>query len=176
MLIQNYGRYWSANRVFWGYAGVQGTLLGVPHSGEKSIVDFRDQRAVYVLYDNLRPIYVGQAGGKNEARLFGRLRKHRKDHLAGRWDTFSWFGVIPVTKRGKKLRKNYRIKPGSGIALNHIEAILITAMEPVLNRQGGKFGRAREYLQFDDEHLPDDLQTTANEILDRLERLERRAK
>ena len=62
MLIRNYGLYWSEEKVFWGYPKVQGTLLGVPRGAITSKpVDFRDQISVYVLYDDYRPVYVGQS-------------------------------------------------------------------------------------------------------------------
>jgi len=41
--------------------------------------------------------------------------------------------------------------PEIGDVLNHIEAILIAAAEPIHNRQGGRFGdKVQKYLQFID--------------------------
>ena len=177
MLIRNYGLFWSEAKVFWGRPNSEGTLLGVPRRLITSLpVDFRQQIGIYVLYDNYRSVNVGQAGAGVNSNLFSRLKDHRTDHLAGRWDMFSWFGVVPVNDVNKKLRQNFRINPKLEDVLDHIEAILITAMEPVLNRQGGKFGDAEEYLQYDDKRLPDDLGTIANQILDRLGKLERAKK
>ena len=172
MLIRNYGLYWSPKKVFWGYPGVEGTLFGVPRrSRTTSATDFRDQIAVYVLCQEFRPIYVGQTGTGN-ARLFRRLRAHRKDHLRGRWDSFCWFGVIPVTGRSRRLKRSYRIKPDLNDVLNHIEAILIAVLEPKLNLQRGRFGSAEHYLQADDARLDEPLETQVQQLLEKVTSLE----
>ena len=53
-------------------------------AAKTTVIDFSNQIGVYVLYDRVcRPIYVGQAG-QGSARLFNRLRTHRRDGLAHR--------------------------------------------------------------------------------------------
>jgi hypothetical protein len=147
MLIKNYGLYWSEAQVFWGYPGVEGTLFGVPSDNKRAEpTNFRSQAGVYVLYDNLAPVYVGETGIGNR-RLFMRLHDHRADQLAGRWDSFSWFGIYPVNKVSRTVRVNTRLKPKIGDVRHHTEAILIAAMEPRLNLQRGKFGTAERYIQ-----------------------------
>jgi hypothetical protein len=120
-------------------------------------VDFRDQQGVYVLYDdNYAMLYVGQAGGKNNQRLFGRLKQHRTDHLSNRWTRFSWFGVQAVDRRSYKLASVPVSTTETSVTsiLNHIEAILIVAGEPPLNRQGGRFGaKVKQYFQVRDEKM-----------------------
>jgi hypothetical protein len=97
-LIKNYGIMWRRDSVFWGRGSNRGVLEG-RRSGK--IIDFREQIGVYVLYDEgRRPIYIGQAGQGN-ARLFRRLRSHRRDSLAHRWHYFSWFGLLTVNKSGR---------------------------------------------------------------------------
>ena len=96
--IKNYEIMWRRDSVFWGRGSNRGVLEG-RRSGE--IIDFREQIGVYVLYDEgRRPVYVGQAGQGN-ARLFKRLRAHRRDSLAHRWHYFSWFGLLPVNMSGR---------------------------------------------------------------------------
>jgi hypothetical protein len=95
-------------------------------------------------------VYVGQAGGKNNQRLFDRLKQHREDAVSERWSRFSWFGILQTTSIGLKAEKK-ALHPEVGDVLNHIEAILIAAAEPVQNRQGGRFGeQVEQYLQYRD--------------------------
>lgn len=150
MLIQNYGLFWKQGGVDWGYQGrgAKGTLCGrYTKRLTDSEVDFREQKGVYVLYDdNFRIIYVGQAGSGN-ARLFVRLRKHKTDHLAQRWSRFSWFGILPVVNG--IIDEEYDVPmPSVSNTLDHIEAILLAAAEPPLNLQRGRFGKeVQKYIQ-----------------------------
>ena len=157
-LIQSYGLFWSVNAVFWGAGGSsnRGALWGWGNRRDKSngIVNFRNQIGVYVLYDGYRPIYAGQAGfGDQKQNLFDRLRQHRKDDLANRWDHFSWFGTRWVTGVGKLSAPAANTHPTAEVVLNQLEAILITAIEPGSNRQGGKWGKAKRYDQKRDPRL-----------------------
>ncbi|MEQ1540035.1 MAG: GIY-YIG nuclease family protein [Sphingorhabdus sp.] len=148
MLIQNYGLFWKADRVKWGAGKNKGTLEGyLTGAKREGSVDFREQRGVYVLYDDtFRIVYVGQAGRGNHT-LFGRLKTHRRDHLAERWSRFSWFGVREVTVNWV-LGKDTDFKTDLPSVLSHIEAILIATAEPPLNLQRGRFGAdVEQYLQ-----------------------------
>ena len=146
-VIKNYGLMWRRESVFWGGARKKGVLLG-RRSGRT--IDFREQIGVYVLYDEARrPIYVGQAGQGN-ARLFKRLRTHRRDALTHRWQYFSWFGLLGVNKSGRLSGRDDRTKRVSGTigsTLNEIEGVLIAATEPPFNKQGAKFRGIVRYRQ-----------------------------
>lgn len=165
MIFQNYGLFWQLARVKWGRPGHAGTLSGF-RTIKEGEVDFREQRGVYALYDdNFKMLYVGQAGYGNQ-RLYQRLHQHRFDALGERWTKFSWFGIDPVKGRaGKKHVKECEPEtPAVNAILNHLEAILIAAAEPALNRQGGKFGEALQFYQWYGE--PEDI------IITRLEAIE----
>jgi len=154
MLFQNYGLFWHADRIQWGSPGKgnQGRLLGY-QAVRAGPIDFRKQRGVYALYDdNFEILYVGQAGYGNK-RLYDRLDNHMSDHLGERWQRFSWFGIDPVKKVGKELClvESEPKAPQVNEVLNHLEAILIAAAEPKLNRQGGKFGKAQQFYQWHEE-------------------------
>lgn len=152
-LIEAYGLYWHAEDVFWGAGSQAGSLLGVPVAARTSSpIDFRRQAGIYVLYRDHEMVYVGQAGS-GRAMLFNRLKAHRKDHLADRWNRFSWFGLRKVFGNGNLGTVNQRAKATLATALDQIEGVLIAAAEPSLNRQSGKFGRGRRYLQARDERL-----------------------
>ena len=171
-LIQCYGLRWKKDDVYWGEGGQgnAGVLWGC-RKGHKGIdVDFRDQIGIYILYANERVVYVGQTGSKDQ-KLFGRLNKHRNtDHLVGRWDSFSWFGLRGVTE-AQELAEVKNTKADLGLKLKHFEAVLIAIIEPPLNKQGGAFGDGcHEYFQTRHEHLDEgsavNLLTEAHEKLD----------
>jgi hypothetical protein len=92
---------------------------------------------------------------KESQRLFDRLKQHTIDDLAGRWNKFSWFGVNAVNQSGN-LQKGLGAlqRTNIDIGLNHLEGILISAMEPQLNSQGGRFGEeVMRYIQYRDTQL-----------------------
>jgi len=167
-IIQSYGLRWKEADVFWGAGSSPGRLLGVPED-ETTVIptDFREQAGIYILYSGNNLIYVGQVGS-GKAKLFDRLKQHRKPKspLAGRWDSFSWFGLRRVINQGKALSQE-TMKAGSPttiMALNHIEAVLIAATEPSMNKKWGKFGGdTKRYLQVRDERL-----TTDREMLEKI--------
>jgi hypothetical protein len=115
--------------------------------------DFRKQRGVYVLYDDaFKLVYVGQAGGGNNQRLFDRLKQHTTDPLASRWNRFSWFGIRWVKGDNELAAEADGSHTTSSAVLDHIEAILISAAEPPHNRQGGRLGEdVVQYLQYIDD-------------------------
>lgn len=154
MLIQNYGLFWDREWIHFGSGSNAGHLKGILVGAKTSgTVDFRDQQGVYCLYDDtFRLVYAGQAGGGNDQRLFHRLRQHRDDRVSERWSKFSWFGIRQVLGTGELKAIKKTIHPKIGDVLNHIEAILISAAEPVHNRQGGRFGESVEqYRQWKDD-------------------------
>jgi hypothetical protein len=129
-------------------------LLGVPaRNVTAEATDFRGQIGVYVRYAGYQIVYAGQVGSGNQT-LLTRLKQHRKDDLAGRWDTFSWFGLRRVLKFGSLAKINQAEHPDLNIVLNHIEAIIIHAVEPAMNGQAGRFGsNVVRFLQERDERL-----------------------
>ena len=162
-IIKCYGLLWQAEDVFWGSGGRPGKLLGVSTRALTKEVDFHQQIGIYVLYSGHQMVYVGQTGS-GSLKLFYRLRGHRRDALAGRWDRFSWFGLRGVLRSGRLSVEKMRAGATLDVALNHIEAVLIAAAEPTLNKQGGRFGRDRRYLQKRDPRLG----LTESEMLDEL--------
>ena len=162
MLIKNYGLFWKADDVFWGYKGNTGVLYGYKSKSDY-LVDFRDQTGIYILYSDYRIIYIGQAG-KGDTGLFARLKTHRSsEDLGGRWDRFSLFGLRKVTKKGELAIESNAHHSSKKTVLDHIEAILIHTIEPPLNKQGGKWGTGvQRYLQYRDS---DNIGMTVTEML-----------
>ena len=145
--IKCYGDFWSRTEVEWepGVNGGKRQLLG-RRLRDKTPVDFRYQRGVYVLFTPEREIvYVGQVGRGERAALYGRLRKHTRNRLRERWTHFSWFGIKAV--ENYELAEFVESLTDVKAVLNELEGVLIHLLEPRLNRQGPQWGGASEYLQ-----------------------------
>jgi hypothetical protein len=101
MRVTSYGLFWREDEIDWHPgAGYKDSfrLLGRIGSnrGKIRMVDFRHQQGIYILYDNYGPSYVGLTRNQGLGR---RLKDHKSDHLADKWDRFSWFGFRPVYRR-----------------------------------------------------------------------------
>ena len=118
-MINNIGLYWSIEDVQWGAGKRKGELWGRKKMRDEP-VKFRDQIAIYVLYNGREPIYFGQTGGGNHQRLFARLKQHQHDDLADRWDHFSWFGFRWVKKNGDLANTKSNVQGTLKKALDHI--------------------------------------------------------
>ena len=168
MLIRTIGLFWKKSDVFWGKGGNRGALLGVDaRAKRRDEVDFWDQVGVYALYANYDLVYIGQTGlGKQ--RLGRRLRRHTRDHLAGRWDSFSWFGVCQVLKDGALREPPASRQTRLDDILDVLEGVAIAIGEPPLNRQGGRFGRGiHSYLQVRDDRCGPTLEQAVKQIVSR---------
>ncbi len=169
LTIENYGRQWRREKIAWGKGSNKGHLKGTLKRNKSTVVDFRDQIGIYVLFSAVgAPVYVGQAGIGNK-RLFGRLKDHRSDHLRDRWTHFSWFGLRGYNETNKKLSGYH--KPETAIrkkkrrdALHEIEAVLISVVEPALNKKGPNWMGSCEFLQYIDPSISQ----TSEEIIGEL--------
>lgn len=144
-LINAFGMFWRRSEVSWKPR--HPLLRGFQQAGSQE-VDFSAQVGVYLLQDGDRVIYVGRV---TEPRLGGRLGEHTRDRLSGRWDRFSWFGVLKVTEEGRLS------SPPGGFTLENLvatmEALLIEGLEPPQNRRQGDGFNAVEFLQGTDPEL-----------------------
>lgn len=143
-IIQAFGMYWERDLILW--SSTSPPILGTP--SKKKIghdqVDFSGQKGVYLLYDGRDVIYVGQTTNT----LGARLKDHTTDRLKGRWDRFSWFGLLNVTDKGEL--EESPISPTYENIIDTLEAILIEGLEPPQNRKiGDSFGKI-EYIQEED--------------------------
>lgn len=141
--IQSLGVLWRRDWVRWTS---NPKLRGSAPNGVKAI-DFSDQRGVYILYDGARPVYAGRV---TDRPLGKRLGEHVNDRLGARWDRFSWFGLRPVTEDGD-LGPVPSTNCSSETFIGDLEAVLIEALEPPLNRRRGDDFEAKEYRQIQDE-------------------------
>ncbi len=143
-LVKAFGMYWKKDFVIWKAIPA---LYGWQQVGAKT-VDFGGQRGVYVLYDHHAILYVGRTTNQS---LGQRLFDHTRDRLSERWDRFSWFGLYGVSEGGKLI--DSEIKLSIEILIETLEALLIEALEPPLNRKRGDSVAAVEYLQAQDPQL-----------------------
>lgn len=140
-IIQAFGMFWRRDLVDWGNTP---ELLGQQQHGA-ALVDFCEQRGVYLLHDVQRVVYVGQAADQPLGR---RLNQHTADRLNGRWDRFSWFGIRRVMADGKLVDPDLKSLT-SGDIITTLEALFIEGLEPPQNRRRGEDFSAVEYLQAD---------------------------
>jgi hypothetical protein len=175
MLIRNFGHLWERKFINFGTGGRgnRGHLKG--YNGPLK-ADFRDQIGIYVLYDkDFLPVYIGQAG-RGKAGLLRRLNQHETDHLWSRWEYFSWFGFRRVNKNEglsafDEVEKVFRAK--GSLLLNEVEGVLITALEPKLNKQGPRWKDVKEYFQTRDDRMEE---ATVGDLMEKLDGLEKRLK
>lgn len=154
-MMHSYGLFWKNSDVFWGRQKVPGSLLGAASRSPKAVpVDFRDQRGIYALYSEYELVYVGQTGSGDQ-RLLNRLRLHMSNHLAERWDRFSWFGTQWVTKKHELSTDTKDVHKSIAVALNTIEAVAIAISEPKLNLKRGTWSEATQYFQCWDSRMDD---------------------
>lgn len=146
-MIKTYGIHWHTSKVFWGRQNNKGSLRGgASRSPTATPIEFRDQRGIYALYADYDLVYLGQTGAGAD-RLFRRLKAHRLDHLAERWNRFSWFGTQWVTQQHKLSSDTAAVSASVAEALNVLEAISIAISEPRLNLQRGRWGHIEQYYQ-----------------------------
>ncbi|MBB3175417.1 hypothetical protein FHR90_003272 [Endobacter medicaginis] len=147
-LIRSYGLHWSDEHVTWGGRGVEGHLYGIKtRSSLAREVDFREQRGLYALYAEYELVYIGQTGS-GDNRLLKRLRSHRIDHLADRWNRFSWFGLNGVTNSNVLHFDRRGVHITVKDALNVLEAVSTAISEPRLNLQRGRWSDTSQYFQY----------------------------
>ena len=159
--IQALGMFWRRDLVNWT---TNPKLLGQQQRNAKE-VDFCGQHGIYLLHDGRDTVYAGRV---IDQPLGKRLWQHTVDRLNGRWDRFSWFGIHRVTEAGT-LQPQSQLLLGGGQIIVELEAVLIEALEPPLNRRRGDGLRAVEYIQVEDPVLrQQQVLTLVNELQSKL--------
>jgi hypothetical protein len=146
--------FWNADEVNWSRRDGNGPFRLLGKVGNKwpglQVCDFREQRGIYVLYDNYGPYYVGLT---RTSPIGNRLRTHRSDRHEGKWDRFSWFGFRPVigaqfadgTQALGKVPA--RLLTDSHWTIGDIEALLIQALGARGNKMQMHFAQAESWTQ-----------------------------
>ena len=97
----------------------------------------------------MQSVYVGQAGN-GKASILSRLTQHNNDYLWNRWTYVSWYGFRGVNNDGTLSQKDHVDKTskidGANL-LNEIEGLLITILEPRLNKEGARWVEVDEFYQ-----------------------------
>jgi len=144
-IIQAFGMYWRREMVLWKK---EPELLGEQQQGA-TVVNFCDQRGIYLLHDGRETVYVGRT---TDQPLGARMLQHTYDRLSTRWDRFSWFGLCQVTDQGKLVGPDLK-NLSAGLIIATMEALLIEGLEPRQNRKRGDDFRAVEYIQSEDPQI-----------------------
>lgn len=153
MRVTSFGLFWRKSEVEW-YPG-QGNrgqfhLIGRigANSGRVRLADFRKQQGIYILYDEYGSVYTGL--NRNQG-LGKRLKDHTDDHLAGKWDRFSWFGFHPLGPVSNGVQgindQADDIDEGTDASIGDLEALLIKVLNPRLNKSKMKLQDAEEWTQ-----------------------------
>jgi hypothetical protein len=152
LLIKSYGEFWRKDAVNWSRGN---ELVGWSKNRGRQ-ANFWEMKGIYALFDRHTLVYVGQTIKQN---LGNRLKQHLKDEFKGRWDSFSWYGIRDVVKKGKdgdyfRLGKlNKKEHPSANQILEAMESIAIRIADPPLNRKRPKFGtkknRAEHFYQME---------------------------
>ena len=139
-ILTSFGMFWRRINVDWKSSTPR--LLGA-QDRRADPVDFYEQRGVYLLYDGREVLYVGRT---TERPLGKRLFEHTKDRMSARWYRFSWFGIRPVSEKGKI--GNQPETYSGNMLIPSLEVILIESLEPRQNRQRGEdMAKDKEYIQ-----------------------------
>jgi HB1, ASXL, restriction endonuclease HTH domain len=148
-VIRAFGMFWRRDFVEWKSSP---RILGRPSEKSGVAVDFCNQRGVYFLHDGSQLVYVGRAV---ERPLGTRLFEHTIDRLNGRWDRFSWFGLLNLSDDGKVNGQGLKAISANGIDIVvTMEALLIEGLEPKQNRKRGDVAmRDAEYIQSEDPNI-----------------------
>jgi hypothetical protein len=141
-IITSFGMYWDESRINW--TGNNPDLFGKQKNAIDTI-NFKKQIGIYLLHDMMGTLYVGQSFDRP---ISVRLKEHKSDRLAGRWQKFSWFGLYRIDDRGNIIESLNEQEPlNYRILIDTFEAILIESMEPRQNRKRGNNLEDFEYLQ-----------------------------
>ena len=140
MIVRVFGLFWSITGVDWKMREMFGDIK----RGAGTIkTNAWNQYGVYCLYSDYKAIYVGRAVTST---IGERLDAHRADRLAGRWDSFSWFGVNLVNANGslRAFKTRQHKRPDT---IKALEAFAIIAFDPRLNRRHERIHGADECVQ-----------------------------
>ena len=157
MKVTSFGLFWRQSEIDWnpgqGYRN-SFRLLGRKgaNRGTIQIADFRFQQGIYILYDEYGPSYVGLTRAQG---LGKRLKDHLDDHLANRWDRFSWFGFrpiggpIPDTGILELDTPSEDLTGDTNTTIGDLEALLIRSIGPKRNTAYPSFQDADEWTQIE---------------------------
>ncbi len=107
-----------------------------------------EMRGVYALYDDLRLVYIGRV---YKLDLGQRLQQHTKNNLRDRWNSFSWYGILDVVRKGRNSEGYYRLgslnkreSAHTDNVIEVLETLAIRIADPEMIRQQAKFMQSRK--------------------------------
>jgi len=126
-LLTAFGMNWRRELVVWSNTP---NLYGQQQRGARK-VNFSGQRGIYLLHDDRDVVYIGRAIDQTVGK---RMSDHTTDRLNGRWNRFSWFGILPVREDGTIVDRA-EVQTSVETIVRLMEALLIESIEPPLNRK-----------------------------------------
>lgn len=152
-LIREFGLFWEREEIDWMPGkGRPFRMLG--HRGTNRpgvrVVDFRDQRGLYILYGRYGAYYVGLASDQG---IGNRVKDHLNDHHGDAWDRVSWFGFRRTLEKKdaaglNQLASMKTVASGdTNDVIREMESLLIKALGCPLNVFDTKFPAGREWTQ-----------------------------
>lgn len=139
-IFATYGKYWRVK------SGKKFMIGKETYGNSSKEVDFTAQNGIYFLHDdNKKIIYIGKATKS----ISTRIAQHTKDHLAGKWSSFSWFGYYGVDENTGTLRtsKMSTNEMGKDRVIDFFEAIFIEMLDNTENQKSGNNFDIEEYSQ-----------------------------
>jgi hypothetical protein len=148
-IIRAFGMYWKRDSIEWKTLP---RILGSLSDKAAETMNFCNQRGVYFLHDGSEVIYVGRALKRP---LGTRLFEHTFDRLNGRWNRFSWFGLIDPAEEEKPTDQVPKSITANGCdIIITMEALLIEGLEPKQNRKRGDTSFYEiEFIQIEDPNI-----------------------
>jgi hypothetical protein len=142
-IIQSFGMYWFRDDVLWKSK----SILGQQHA-DADVVNFYDQRGVYLLHDRDKVVYVGRSVDRP---LGLRLKEHIRDRHRSRWERFSWFGLYGVSEDGRLVKEEVYLDEEAIITA--FESILMESLEAPRNNRRGDYLNDAEFVQVRDPEI-----------------------
>jgi hypothetical protein len=140
-IVSCFGVSWQRNRVKWTPSP---EILGCQFMASKPI-DFGQQIGFYALHSEGGE--VGYFGSTIDKPIGTCLFEHTQDRLRGRWNRFSFFGLLPVTDAGTFDRLPDDFKPADTLA--SLAAIIMELFSPRGNRLYFDWLSTLEFIEWD---------------------------
>lgn len=157
MKITSFGLFWRESEIDWNPCqGYRDSFRLLSRKGANlgaiQITDFRFQQGIYILYDEYGPSYVGLTRSQG---LGKRLKDHLDDHLAAKWNRFSWFGFRPIGQANSNNgileldQPPEDLTDDTNTTIGDLEALLIRAIGPKRNTAYPAFRGGDEWIQIE---------------------------
>jgi hypothetical protein len=141
-IITCYGQVWARESVTWRSNPV---IFGCQFQNSPKI-NFFKQVGIYTLHSNDHAlVYTGVSGDRTIGEC---LYEHTSDRLDGRWNRFSFYGLLPINENGtfSPLTRECTIEDITA----SLQSILVEVSNPPANRRAYDYFSTLEFVQWRD--------------------------